>query len=140
MNHYVRLKTADLYRPNARFIPERQRYQVLTPFGKLGYSPNVLPVLGIVLLVLPAYFIARWIRIVNEVSGHDDRVAEFGSILPCVLQGPLASTLFALACATTAAVVGAAGLTRLTGLRRQLSVATLGVGGLLSLWFVWTLL
>ena len=25
-------------RPNARFIPERQRYQVLTPFGKLGYS------------------------------------------------------------------------------------------------------
>ena len=38
MNHYVRLKTADLYRPNARFIPERQRYQVLTPFGKLGYS------------------------------------------------------------------------------------------------------
>ena len=33
-----RLKTADLYRPNARFIPERQRYQVLTPFGKLGYS------------------------------------------------------------------------------------------------------
>ena len=38
VNHYVRLKTADLYRPNARFIPERQRYQVLTPFGKLGYS------------------------------------------------------------------------------------------------------
>ena len=107
---------------------------------KVQVGANVLPVLGIVLLVLPAYFIARWIRIVNEVSGHDDRVAEFGSILPCVLQGPLASTLFALACATTAAVVGAAGLTRLTGLRRQLSVATLGVGGLLSLWFVWTLL
>ena len=104
---------------------------------KVQVGANVLPVLGIVLLVLPAYFIARWIRIVNEVSGHDDRVAEFGSILPGVLQGPLASTLFALACA---AAVGAAGLTRLTGLRRQLSVATLGVGGLLSLWFVWTLL
>ena len=41
MNHYVRLKTADLYRPNARFILERQRYQVLTPFGKLGYSQNL---------------------------------------------------------------------------------------------------
>ena len=62
---------------------------------KVQVGANVLPVLGIVLLVLPAYFIARWIRIVNEVSGHDDRVAEFGSILPCVLQGPLASTLFA---------------------------------------------
>ena len=74
---------------------------------KVQVGANVLPVLGIVLLVLPAYFIARWIRIVNEVSGHDDRVAEFGSILPGVLQGPLASTLFALACAATAAAVGA---------------------------------
>ena len=63
---------------------------------KVQVGANVLPVLGIVLLVLPAYFIARWIRIVNEVSGHDDRVAEFGLILPGVLQGPLASTLFAL--------------------------------------------
>ena len=34
----VHIRTADLYRPNARFTPERQRYQVLTPFGKLGYS------------------------------------------------------------------------------------------------------
>ena len=30
--------TADLYRPNAQLTPERQGYQVLTPFGKLGYS------------------------------------------------------------------------------------------------------
>ena len=36
----VHIRTADLYRPNARFTPERQRYQVLTPFGKLGYSHN----------------------------------------------------------------------------------------------------
>ena len=36
----VHIRTADLYRPNARFTPERQRYQVLTPFGKLGYSPE----------------------------------------------------------------------------------------------------
>ena len=38
MNNYVHVKTADLYRPNARLTPERQGYQVLTPFGKLGYS------------------------------------------------------------------------------------------------------
>ena len=38
MNNYVHVKTDDLYRPNARFTPERQGYQVLTPFGKLGYS------------------------------------------------------------------------------------------------------
>ena len=38
VNNYVHIKTADLYRPNARLIPERQGYQVLTPFGKLGYS------------------------------------------------------------------------------------------------------
>ncbi len=38
VNNYVHVKTADLYRPNARFTPERQVYQVLTPFGKLGYS------------------------------------------------------------------------------------------------------
>ena len=40
MNNYVHVKTADLYRPNARLTPERQGYQVLTPFGKLGYSPK----------------------------------------------------------------------------------------------------
>ena len=38
LNDDVHIKTADLYRPNARFTTERQRYQVLTPFGKLGYS------------------------------------------------------------------------------------------------------
>ena len=35
---YVHVKTDDLYRPNARFTQERLGYQVLTPFGKLGYS------------------------------------------------------------------------------------------------------
>ena len=40
VNNYVHVKTADLYRPNARFTQERQVYQVLTPFGKLGYSPD----------------------------------------------------------------------------------------------------
>ena len=34
--YYVHVKTADLYRPNARLTPERQGYQVLTPFGKPG--------------------------------------------------------------------------------------------------------
>ena len=38
VKNYVHVKTADLYRPNARLTPERQGYQVLTPFGKLGYS------------------------------------------------------------------------------------------------------
>ena len=38
VNNYVHVKTADLYKPNARLTPERQGYQVLTPFGKLGYS------------------------------------------------------------------------------------------------------
>ena len=45
VNNYVHVKTADLtyeYRPNARLTPERQGYQVLTPFGKLGYSPSWL--------------------------------------------------------------------------------------------------
>ena len=107
---------------------------------KSQIESNVLPVLGIVLLVFPAYCIARWIRISNAVSDHDDRVAEFGSIFPRVLQDPLASTLFALTCAACAAAVGAVGLTRLSGPRRRLCVATLGSGGLLSLWFVWSLL
>ena len=103
-------------------------------------NSNVLPVLGIVLLILPAYFIGRWIRISNAVSDHDDRVAEFTSILPRVLQDPLASMLFALACAAAAGAVGAVGLDRLTGVRRGLCAATLGGGGLLSMWFVWSLL
>ena len=41
VNNYVHVKTADLYRPNARLTPERQGYQVLTPFGKLGYSHEI---------------------------------------------------------------------------------------------------
>ena len=43
VNNYVHVKTDDLYRPNARFTPERQGYQVLTPFGKLGYSQKIGP-------------------------------------------------------------------------------------------------
>ena len=39
VNDYVHIEAADLRRPNAR-TTERQGYQVLTPFGKLGYSPN----------------------------------------------------------------------------------------------------
>ena len=101
---------------------------------------NVVPVVAVVLLALPAYLIGRWIRISTEVSGHDERVAAFGSILPQVLQNPLTSTLFALACAAAAAAVGATGMTQLTGPRRLICVATLGAGGMLSLWFVWSLL
>ena len=37
-DNYVRVNTVDLYTPNARFTPERLGYQVLTLFGKLGYS------------------------------------------------------------------------------------------------------
>ena len=37
-NNYVRVNTVDLYTPNARFTQERLGYQVLTLFGKLGYS------------------------------------------------------------------------------------------------------
>ncbi len=37
-NNYVRVNTVDLYTPNARLTPERLGYQVLTLFGKLGYS------------------------------------------------------------------------------------------------------
>ena len=41
VNDYVHIEAADLCRPNARFTQERQGYQVLTPFGKLGYSQIV---------------------------------------------------------------------------------------------------
>ena len=41
-NNYVRVNTVDLYTPNARFTPERLGYQVLTLFGKLGYSQKNL--------------------------------------------------------------------------------------------------
>ena len=41
VGNYVHVETADLYRPNARFTTETQGYQVLTPFGKLGYSQEI---------------------------------------------------------------------------------------------------
>lgn len=101
---------------------------------------NVLPVAGIVLLLLPGYLTARWIRIVDGGGSHEARVAEFGSILPHVLRDPLVSTAVALACAAVGTVVGAVCVVQLSGWRRLLGVAVLGVGGLLSGWFVWTLL
>ena len=107
---------------------------------KTPAQSNILPALGAVFLVPPAYLTARWISVFNAEGSHAARVAEFGSILPHALQDPVASTLFALECAVIAAVIGAIGLIQLTGLRRRLCGATLGVGGLLSLWFVWTLL
>ena len=101
---------------------------------------NVLPILGMVLLVPPVYFVTRWILIFHGTSGHDGRMAEFGSVLPGALSDPVASTLLAASCPALAAGFGAAGLIRLSGLRRRLSVATLGIGGLLSLWLAWSLL
>lgn len=47
---------------------------------------DVLAVLGLVLLVPPSYFAARWIRIYYEVSGHEQRVAAFLSGFPSWLQ------------------------------------------------------
>ena len=90
---------------------------------------NALPLPGLVLLVPPAYFVARWIHVFSELSVHEDRVAAFGSVLPRVLQDPLANTLFEAACGATAGALGAAGLIRLVGLRRLLCAATLGSAG-----------
>lgn len=103
-------------------------------------ASRVLLLSSMVLLVPPVDFIVRWIGIFNEIGVHEERVAEFGSVLPRGLQDPLASTLFAGACAPTAGALGAVGLIRLSGLWRLLCAATLGLGVLLSLLFFWTLL
>lgn len=108
--------------------------------GALFASSLVPPLLSTVLLAPPVYFIVRWIRIFNEKGTQEDRVADFGSVLPGVLQDPLTSTLFAVVCAATAGALGAVGLIRLSGLWRLLCAATLGLGVLLSLLFLWTLL
>lgn len=101
---------------------------------------NVLPVLGLVLLVPPVYLLARWIRIFSAFSSHEERVAAFSSTLPGVLQEPMMSTLFAAACAAASAAVGAAGALSFGGLLRWLSLATLGAGMLLFLLNIWSLL
>ncbi|MDE0104576.1 MAG: hypothetical protein OXN89_19555 [Bryobacterales bacterium] len=101
---------------------------------------NVLPVLGILLLSIPVYLLARWIRISIAVDSHEAAVAEFGSTLPHVLQDPLASTSFAFGCAAAGAAVGALALVRLSEWGRWLGVAILAVGALLASWFAWGLL
>ena len=61
MNDYVHIEAADLCRPNARFTQERQGYQVLTPFGKLGYSRFLrfsCPMTAAVLELYPALMAA----------------------------------------------------------------------------------
>ena len=111
---------------------------------KTPSESNVLAVAGVVLLLIPAYLTARWIRIFDgggsHEHSHEHRVAEFSSILPHLLRDPLASTAFALACAVAGTVVGAVCMGRSSGLRRLLGVAVFGFGGLLSAWLMWTLL
>ena len=107
---------------------------------KTQSESNVLAVAGVVLLLIPVYLTARWIRVVGGEGNHEARVAEFSSILPPVLRDPLASTAFALVCAAAGTVVGAVCMVRFSGLRRLVGVAVLGLGGLLSGWFVWTML
>ena len=60
-------------------------------------------------------------------------------MLPRMMQDPLASTLFALACAAAGAAVGAAGLVRFAGWRRAICAALFGVVVAMTSWFVWTL-
>ena len=101
---------------------------------------NILPISGILLLFIPVYLLARWIRITSATDSHEAAVAEFGSILPHVLRDPLASTLFAFGCAAAGAAVGAVALVRLSEWGRWVGAALLGVGGLLASWFAWALL
>ena len=50
---------------------------------------RVLPVVGILLLLIPVYLLARWTRISSAADSHEAGVAEFGSTLPRMLQDPL---------------------------------------------------
>ena len=49
----------------------------------------ILPVMGMALLVPPAWLLARWIRIFHETDGHQTRVEEFVPIFPSRAAGPL---------------------------------------------------
>ena len=101
---------------------------------------SMLTWLSLALLAPPAFFMARWICIFTDVSGHTERVAAFGAIFPRGLQDPVMSTLVALAIAIAALVVGLAGLVVVTGVQRWScgAVATLSMG--LARWLAWTLL
>ena len=71
VNDYVHIEAADLRRPNARFTTERQGYQVLTPFGKLGYSQIAEIVANVALNLFSNYF--------NHVAGT---VVDFPEVRP----------------------------------------------------------
>lgn len=101
---------------------------------------DVLAVLGLALLVPPSYFMARWIRIYYEVSGHEQRVAAFLSGFPGWLRDTTVLTLVAFAFAAVGVLVGLSGLAAVTGLRRWIYAALVALGGLLALWLAWTLL
>ena len=68
MNNYVHVITADLYRPNARLTPERQGYQVLTPFGKLGYSQENTSLGCLRTATPPSLTISRWGKVRARVA------------------------------------------------------------------------
>ena len=106
--------------------PERTRRSLL------------LPIAGLVLLIPPVFFTARWIVVVNRETG--DAVTEFLSILPSSLRDARLLTWIMVLFAINATMTGLLGIVRFPGASRFLNLIPLLVGGLLTLWLLFTLM
>lgn len=100
-----------------------------------------LPILGIILLIPPILLTVRWITIFNKVTTNQaDRVAEFLAIFPVVLQDARLLTWIEVIFCVGAILAGFVGILRLRGGLRFVSVMVLVVGGLMTLWLLFTLM
>ena len=101
----------------------------------------LLPIAGLVLLIPPVFFTARWMLVANRVTtGQADRVKEFLSLFPSALRDARLLTWIGVLFAASATVAGLVGIVRSTGALRFLNLVPLLVGGLLTLWLLFTLM
>ena len=101
----------------------------------------LLPFAGLVLLVPPVFLFVRWILVFNRVTtSQADRVTEFWSIFPAALRDAQLITWLTILFSAGAVVTGLFGSMRLPGALGWLSIAQFFVGGLLTLWLMFTLM
>lgn len=100
-----------------------------------------LPAIGMILLIPPVWVTVRWIVVANRVTtSQADRVAEFLAIFPVALHDARLLTWIEILFCVGATIVGSVGIARLRGGSRFLCVVVFLIGGIMTLWLLFTLM
>jgi hypothetical protein len=100
-----------------------------------------LPIIGIILLIPPIFHTVRWIVFCNRIAtSHADRVAQSLAIYPVALRDARLLTRIDIIFSVGAIVAGVVGIIRLRAGLRILCVVVFLLGGLNTLWNLFSLM